>query len=234
MSAPLRTPSPPVGETVDEMVARLSATAKRHADALASARKELAKAKRKKTRAEKAYSNQVERADKCTVCVKSLASGKSDGRCCDYDGNGGRCVRCDKGGNVCVTVPLVLMPLARNLAAAREVLSGLPPVTGKLEIAEHAAARLRVNHASTAWKLVCDLACDGGFDGLTVVEREEGGEPAVSDSVKQVLKRRPVSAPKTKARKPKSSRAAGAKGNEGDSSSLSSAPSSDDESDPFL
>uniref|UniRef100_A0A8H7MYT2 Uncharacterized protein n=1 Tax=Bionectria ochroleuca TaxID=29856 RepID=A0A8H7MYT2_BIOOC len=223
MSTPLRTPSPPVGETVDEMVTRLSATAKRHADALASARKELAKAKRKKTRAEKAYSNQVERADKCTACVKSLASGKSNGRCCNYDGNGGRCVRCDKGGNVCVTVPLVLMPLARNLAAAREVLSGLPPVTGKLETAEHTAARLRVNHASTA-----------GFDGLTVVEHEEGGEPAISDSVKQVLKRRPVSAPKTKARKPKSSRAAGAKGNEGDSSSLSSAPSSDDESDPFL
>jgi hypothetical protein len=41
------------------VVARLSAAAKRHADALASARKELAKAKRKKTRAEKAYSNQV-------------------------------------------------------------------------------------------------------------------------------------------------------------------------------
>jgi hypothetical protein len=126
------------------------------------------------------------------------------------------------------------MPLARNLAAAREALSGLPTVPRKLETAEYAVARLRVNYASTVWKLVCDLACDGGFDGLTVVECEEGGEPAVSDSVKQVLKRRPVSAPKTKARKLKSSRPAGAEGNEGNSSSLSSAPVSGDKSDPFV
>jgi hypothetical protein len=82
--------------------------------------------------------------------------------------------------------------------------------------------------------LVYNLACDSGFDGLTVVKREEGSEPAVSNSVKQVLKWRPVSAPKTKARKPKSSRPAGAEGNEGDSSSLSSAPVSGDESDPFV
>jgi hypothetical protein len=131
-------------------------------------------------------------------------------------------------------VPLVLIPLARNLAAAREALSGLPTVPRKLETAEHAVARLRVNYTSTAWKLVYNLACDSGFDGLTVVEREEGGKPAVSDSVKQVLKRRPVSAPKTKARKPKSSRPAGAEGNKGDSSSLSSAPVSGNKSDPFV
>jgi hypothetical protein len=42
-----------------KVVAHLSAAAKRYTDALTSARKELAKAKRKKTRAEKVYSNQV-------------------------------------------------------------------------------------------------------------------------------------------------------------------------------
>lgn len=79
-------------------------------------------AKRALKKRSKAYDPGNAREIPCTGCVNNAAAGKSEGEYFESTGSkGARCTRYDKGGNICVEVPLVILLLARELTTLRTI-----------------------------------------------------------------------------------------------------------------